>query len=298
MSQLIQCVPNFSEGRDAKVIEGLLAVAQSVEGVTLIDASSDASHHRTVVTLIGNSTGIEEVAVRLMRYAVEQIDLTKHQGEHPRMGAMDVCPLIPLKGITTEECVEVAKRIGQRAATELSIPIFLYEAAASVAERRNLARIRKGEFEGMAHKLQQTEWKPDYGPCAPHPTAGVTAVGVRQPLVAFNVNLNTADLAIAQEIARAVRGSSGGFKHCKAIGVMLEDQQVAQVSMNMTDTQQLPLYRVFEFIKLEAKRYGVSILSSEIIGLTPGQALADSAAYYLQLNTFDYQQQVIENHLI
>ena len=298
MSQLIQCVPNFSEGHDTKVIEGLLDVAQSVEGVTLIDASSDASHHRTVVTLIGNPTGIEEVAVRLMRYAVEQIDLTTHQGEHPRMGAMDVCPLIPLKGITTEECVEVAKRIGQRASEGLALPIFLYEAAASVPERRNLARIRKGEFEGMTQKLQQTEWQPDYGPSAPHPTAGVTAIGVRQPLVAFNVNLNTADLSIAQEIARSVRGSSGGFKHCKAIGVMLEDQQIAQVSMNMTDTQKLPLYRVFELIKLEAKRYGVSVLSSEIIGLTPGQALADSAAYYLQLKTFDYQQQVIENHLI
>ena len=298
MSQLIQCVPNFSEGRDAKVIEGLLDVAQSVEGVTLIDASSDASHHRTVVTLIGNPAGIEEIAVRLMRYAVEQIDLTAHQGEHPRMGAMDVCPLIPLKGITTEECVEVAKRIGERASEGLALPIFLYEAAASVPARRNLTRIRKGEFEGMTQKLQQTEWQPDYGPSVPHPTAGVTAVGVRQPLVAFNVNLNTADLTIAQEIARAVRGSSGGFKHCKAIGVMLEDQQIAQVSMNMTDTQKLPLYRVFECIKFEAKRYGVSILSSEIIGLTPGQALADSAAYYLQLNTFDYQQQVIENHLI
>ena len=298
MSQLIQCVPNFSEGRDAKVIEGLLDVAQSVEGVTLIDASSDESHHRTVVTLIGNPAGIEEIAVRLMRYAVEQIDLTAHQGEHPRMGAMDVCPLIPLKGITTEECVEVAKRIGERASEGLALPIFLYEAAASVPERRNLARIRKGEFEGMTQKLQQPEWQPDYGPSVPHPTAGVTAVGVRQPLVAFNVNLNTADLTIAQEIARAVRGSSGGFKHCKAIGVMLEDQQIAQVSMNMTDTQKLPLYRVFECIKFEAKRYGVSILSSEIIGLTPGQALADSAAYYLQLKTFDYQQQVIENHLI
>lgn len=298
MGQLIQCVPNFSEGRDAKVIEGLLDVAQSVEGVTLIDASSDESHHRTVVTLIGNPTGIEEVAVRLMRYAVEQIDLTTHQGEHPRMGAMDVCPLIPLKGITTEECVEVAKRIGERASEGLALPIFLYEAAASVPARRNLTRIRKGEFEGMTQKLQQPEWQPDYGPSVPHPTAGVTAVGVRQPLVAFNVNLNTADLTIAQEIARAVRGSSGGFKHCKAIGVMLEDQQIAQVSMNMTDTQKLPLYRVFECIKFEAKRYGVSILSSEIIGLTPGQALADSAAYYLQLKTFDYQQQVIENHLI
>ena len=298
MSQLIQCVPNFSEGRDTKVIEGLLDVAQSVEGVTLIDASSDASHHRTVVTLIGNPAGIEEIAVRLMRYAVEQIDLTVHQGEHPRMGAMDVCPLIPLKGITTEECVEVAKRIGQRASEELALPIFLYEAAASVPERRNLARIRKGEFGGMVHKLQQPGWQPDYGPSVPHPTAGVTAVGVRQPMVAFNVNLNTADLSIAQEIARAVRGSSGGFKHCKAIGVMLENQQITQVSMNMTDAQQLPLYRVFELIKLEAKRYGVSVLSSEIIGLTPGQALADSAAYYLQLNTFDYQQQVIENHLI
>ena len=211
---------------------------------------------------------------------------------------MDVCPLIPLKGITTEECVEVAKRIGERASEGLALPIFLYEAAASVPARRNLTRIRKGEFEGMTQKLQQTEWQPDYGPSVPHPTAGVTAVGVRQPLVAFNVNLNTADLSIAQEIARSVRGSSGGFKHCKAIGVMLEDQQFAQVSMNMTDTQKLPLYRVFECIKLEAKRYGVSILSSEIIGLTPGQALADSAAYYLQLNTFDYQQQVIENHLI
>ena len=214
------------------------------------------------------------------------------------MGAVDVIPFVPIKDVTVEECIEISKKVGERISKELSIPVFLYEDSASAPSRVNLAAIRKGQFEGMAEKITQPEWAPDYGERKIHPTAGVVAVGARMPLVAFNVNLNTSDITIANNIAKIIRGSSGGFKYCKGIGVMLEDRNIAQVSMNMVNYEGTPLYRVFELIRIEAARYGVSIIGSEVIGLTPAKALIDCAEYYLQIEKFDYKKQVLENHII
>lgn len=298
MAKLVEFIPNFSEGRDQNVIDGLVNVAESVLGATLVDYSSDTSHNRSVFTLVGSPQAIEQVAFDLVEYAANHIDMTRHQGEHPRMGAADVIPIVPLKNITSEECVEMARRIGERIGSQLKIPVYLYEDAATSSSRKNLAKVRKGQFEGMTEKVQQPNWQPDFGPANIHPTAGVTAVGVRKPLVAFNVNLQTADIDIANRISRAVRGSSGGFKHIKAMGVELEDRGIVQVSMSVEDFEKAPLYRVLETIRFEAKRYGVSIIGSEIIGLTPAKALIDSANYYLQVEEFDSDQQIIENHLI
>lgn len=298
MAKIIECIPNFSEGRNQEVIDGLVKTAQSVAGVTLLDHSSDASHNRSVFTLVGNEVSIQEAAFELVKYATEHIDMTKHEGEHPRMGATDVLPFVPIKDVTMEECVAISKQVAERINRELGIPIFLYEDSATRPERQNLAKVRKGQFEGMPEKLLEEEWAPDFGERKIHPTAGVLAVGARMPLVAFNVNLDTSDITIANKIAKIVRGSSGGYKYCKGIGVMLEDRNIAQVSMNMVNFEGTPLYRVFETIKFEAKRYGVNIIGSEIIGLAPAKALIDAAEYYLQVEDFDYSKQVLENHLL
>lgn len=298
MARLIECIPNFSEGQNQEVINGLVETAKSVNGVTLLDHSSDASHNRSVFTLVGDEEGIQEVAFRLVKYASENIDMTKHHGEHPRMGATDVVPFVPIKDITTEECIEISKKVAKRINDELNIPIFLYEESAATPARKNLAKVRKGQFEGMPEKLQQEEWAPDFGERKIHPTAGITAVGARMPLVAFNVNLDTDDITIANKIAKIIRASGGGFKYCKGIGVMLEDRNIAQVSMNMVNFEGTPLYRTFETIRMEAKRYGVNIIGSEVIGLTPAKALIDCAEYYLQIEDFDYGKQILENHLL
>lgn len=298
MAKIIECVPNFSEGQNEAVINGLVSVAKSVGGVTLLDHSSDASHNRSVFTLVGDEEGIQEVAFQLVKYASENIDMTKHHGEHPRMGATDVIPFIPIKDSSVEECIEISKKVAKRINDELNIPIFLYEDSASVPGRKNLARVRKGQFEGMPEKLLEEEWAPDFGERKIHPTAGITAVGARMPLVAFNVNLDTDDITIANKIAKIIRASGGGFKYAKGIGVMLEDRNIAQVSMNMVNFEGTPLYRTFETIRFEAKRYGVNIIGSEIIGLTPAKALIDCAEYYLQVEDFDYGKQVLENHLL
>ena len=298
MAKIVECIPNFSEGRNQETISELVALAKSVPGVTLLDHSSDTSHNRSVFTLVGDLDAVAEAAFLLAKLASEKIDLTKHQGEHPRMGAVDVIPFVPIKDVTVEECIEISKKVGERISKELSIPVFLYEDSASAPSRVNLAAIRKGQFEGMAEKITQPEWAPDYGERKIHPTAGVVAVGARMPLVAFNVNLNTSDITIANNIAKIIRGSSGGFKYCKGIGVMLEDRNIAQVSMNMVNYEGTPLYRVFELIRIEAARYGVSIIGSEVIGLTPAKALIDCAEYYLQIEKFDYKKQVLDNHMI
>ena len=298
MAKIIECVPNFSEGKNEEVINGLVSVAKSVGGVTLLDHSSDKSHNRSVFTLVGDEDGIQEVAFQLVKYASENIDMTKHTGEHPRMGATDVVPFIPIKDVTLEECIDISKKVAKRINDELNIPIFLYEESASAPTRKNLAKVRKGQFEGMPEKLKEEEWAPDFGERAIHPTAGITAVGARMPLVAFNVNLDTDNIDIANKIARIIRASGGGFKYCKGIGVMLEDRNIAQVSMNMVNFEGTPLYRTFETIRFEAKRYGVNIIGSEIIGLTPAKALIDCAEYYLQVEDFDYGKQVLENHLL
>lgn len=298
MSKIVECIPNFSEGRNEEVIQALVDTAKSVPGVTLLDYSSDASHNRSVFTLVGDPEGIQEVAFKLCKVASEKIDMTKHSGEHPRMGATDVIPFVPVKDITAEECVEISKKVAERIYNELEIPSFLYEDSASCEDRRNLAKVRKGQFEGMPEKLLKPEWKPDFGERKIHPTAGITAIGARMPLVAFNVNLNTSDINIANAIAKTIRASNGGYKYCKAIGVMLEDRNIAQVSMNMVNYEGTPLYRVFEAIRAEAKRWGVSIIGSEVIGLTPVKALVDCAEYYLKIENFDYGKQVLENHLL
>lgn len=298
MAKIVECIPNFSEGRNEETLQALVAVAKSVPGVTLLDYSADASHNRSVFTLVGDPEGIQEVAFQLCKTASERIDMTKHSGEHPRMGATDVIPFVPVKDITAAECVEISKKVAERIYNELKIPSFLYEDSATSEDRRNLAKVRKGQFEGMPEKLLQPEWAPDYGERKIHPTAGITAIGARMPLVAFNVNLNTSDINIANAIAKSIRGSSGGYKYCKAIGVMLEDRNIAQVSMNMVNYEGTPLYRVFEAIRAEAARWGVSIIGSEIIGLTPAKALVDCAEYYLKIENFDYHKQVLENHLL
>ncbi|MBE6011426.1 MAG: glutamate formimidoyltransferase [Lachnospiraceae bacterium] len=298
MAKLVECIPNFSEGRDTEVINTLVETAKSVPGVMLLDYSSDASHNRSVFTLVGDPDGIAEAAFRLCKVASEKIDMTKHTGEHPRMGATDVIPFVPVKDTTAEECVEISKKVAKRIYDELQIPIFLYEDSATSEKRRNLATVRKGQFEGMPEKLLQEEWAPDFGERKIHPTAGITAVGARMPLVAFNVNLNTSDINIANAIAKTIRSSSGGYKFCKAIGVMLEDRNIAQVSMNMVNYEGTPLYRAYEAIRFEAERWGVSIIGSEVIGLTPVKALVDCAEYYLKIENFDYKKQVLENHLL
>ena len=298
MAKLVEFIPNFSEGRNQAVIDQLAAVARSVPGITLLDVQSDVGHNRGVFTLVGSPEGAEEVAFQLCKKAAELIDMRKHEGAHPRMGATDVIPFVPVKDVTVPELVELTKRLGKRIYDELGIPSFLYEDSATSPDRVNLAKVRKGQFEGMPEKLLQPEWAPDFGERKIHPTAGVTAIGARMPLVAFNVNLGTSNLEIANKIAKIVRGSSGGFKYCKAIGVMLEDRNLAQVSMNMVNYEGTPLYRVFELIRIEAERYGVPIIGTEVVGLTPAKALVDCAEYYLKVENFDYHKQVLENHLI
>lgn len=297
MAKIIQCVPNISEGRRPEIVEEVVNEVRSTPGVTLIDYSSDASHNRTVITFLGDETSVGEAAFKLAKKAIELIDLRVHEGEHPRMGAVDVIPFIPIKESTLDECDEIAKALGARLWNECKMPVFLYEHSASTPKRENLATIRKGQFEGMAEKMAKPEWTPDFGENAPHESAGVVAVGARMPLVAFNINLDTSDLSIASKIAKIIRRSSGGYDCVKALGVMLEGRNIAQVSINMTNFNKTPLYRVLETVRFEAKRYGVNVVGTEIIGLTPMQALVDSAEYYLQIENFDSKKQVLENNL-
>ncbi len=298
MNQLVECIPNFSEGRKTEVLQSLSSVIRGVPGVVLLDHVSDANHNRAVFTFVGHPQGVEEAAFLAAREASRLIDMREHKGEHPRMGAVDVIPFVPVKDVSMAECVELSRRLGERISRELGIPVFLYEESSTRPGRKNLADIRRGEFEGMPEKLKDPNWKPDYGDAVIHPTAGVAAVGARAPLVAYNINLNTDNLAIAKEIAKIIRESSGGLKFVKAIGVMLEDRKLAQVSINMTSYEKTPLYRVFELVKTEARRYGVDVVSSEIVGLTPMNALIECAMYYLQLENYDPRKQVLENHLL
>ncbi len=298
MAKIVECVPNISEGRNPEIVEAVVAEVRSVPGVTLLDYSSDASHNRSVITFMGCPEGVGEAAVRVAKKAAELIDMNKHQGEHPRMGAVDVIPFIPIKEVSVEECIALSKEVGERIYMEAGIPVFLYEASASAPYRENLAAIRKGQFEGMAEKLQKPEWKPDFGGAQIHPTAGVVAVGTRMPLVAFNVNLSTDNVEIANKIAKIIRRSSGGLECVKAMGVLLKERHTAQVSINMTNYQKTPLYRVVEFIRFEAARYGVQVIGTEVVGLAPMRALIDSAEYYLQIEDFNAEKQVLENYIL
>ncbi len=297
MNKIVQCVPNFSEGRDLEKIEKIVSPFRGKQGVKLLDYSNDEDHNRVVVTVVGEPEALKAAVLEAMAVAVEEIDMTKHQGQHPRMGATDVVPFIPIKNVSMTEAIELAKEVAKEASERFKLPIFLYEKTASSPNRENLANIRKGEFEGMTEKLTQAEWKPDFGPLAPHPTAGVTAVGARMPLVAFNVNLDTNNLTIANAIAKNVRFLSGGLRYCKAIGIELKDRGIVQVSMNMTDYSKTALYRAFELIKIEARRYGVNAVGSEIIGLVPMEALIDTAVYYLGVENFSIEQ-VLETRIM
>ena len=280
-----------------EVIEKIVDCFRGKEGVKLLDYSSDEDHNRSVVTLVGDVEPLIDAMHEAIGKAIELIDMTKHEGQHPRMGATDVVPFIPIKNITMDEAVEVAKTLAERVAKSYNLPIFLYEKAATSPDRVNLAKVRKGQFEGMAEKLKDPNWKPDFGPAAVHPTAGVTAISARMPLVAFNVNLNTDNLDIADKIAKSVRHISGGLRYCKAMGVELKDRGIVQVSMNMTDYTKTPLYRVVELIRAEAKRWGVSIVGTEVIGLLPMEALINSAVYYMGVEEFSMDQ-VLESRIM
>ena len=300
MARLVECVPNFSlsKEKDEAGYNALVEVANSVPGVTLFDAQTDGNHNRSVFTMVGSPEACEEVAFQLTKKAAELIDMNKHVGEHSRMGATDVIPFIPTMDVTVEECVEITKRLGKRIYDELQIPSFLYEDSATRPERRNLATCRKGQFEGMPEKLLQEDWAPDFGERKIHPTAGITAIGARMPLVAFNINLATSDVKIAKKIADVIRVSKGGFAACKAMGFYLEDRGIAQVSMNMVNYEVTSMPVVFEQVRALAERYGTHIIGSELVGLTPAKFLLDCAEYYLKLETFDYKNQVMEYHLI
>lgn len=296
MEKIIECIPNFSEGRDEEKLNQIIAEIESA-GVELLDREMDSSHNRAVVTFVGEPEAVLEAAFKGAKKAAELIDLTKHKGEHPRMGATDVIPFVPISNATTRECVELAKRLGKRIADELQIPVYLYEAAATRPDRQNLANIRRGEFEGLRDEIETNpDRKPDYGEAKIHPTAGATVVGARFPLIAFNLNLNTSNVEIAQNIAKAIRFMSGGFRYCKALGFELKNEGIAQVSINMTEYTKTPLYRVYEMARREAERYGVNIRETEIVGLVPEQALVDTAKYYLQLDRFN-ENQILEYRL-
>ena len=283
-NKIIECVPNFSEGRDLEKIDQIVAPFRAKAGVKLLDYSNDEDHNRLVVTLVGEPEALYEAIVEAVGAAVCLIDLNQHTGQHPRMGAVDVIPFIPIKNTSMEEAIELSKKVAAKVAELYNLPVFLYEKSATAPHRENLASVRKGEFEGMAEKIKLPEWQPDFGPAERHPTAGTVAIGARMPLVAYNINLSTDNLEIATKIAKSIRHINGGLRYVKkAMGVELKERNITQVSINMTDYTRTALYRAFELVRIEARRYGVTIVGSEIIGLVPMEALIDTASYYLGL---------------
>lgn len=297
MAKLIECVPNFSEGINKDKIESIIDEVRKTDGVKLLDYSSDTDHNRTVVTFIGNPEGVKSAAFNLAKKASELIDMTVHKGGHPRMGATDVVPFIPVADVTMEECIEVAREVGKKIGEELNIPVYLYESAATKPERTNLADVRKGQYEGFFEKIKDEQWKPDFGPSEMNAKSGATAVGARAPLVAFNVNLGTSEFEIADKIAKTVRYLGGGLRFVKAMGVRLEERKIVQVSMNLTNYEKTAVYRAYEMIKMEAQRYGVPVIGSEVIGLVPMKSLIDCAEYYLQIEHFSMDQ-ILEKRIM
>ena len=293
---LIECIPNVSEGRRQDVVAAMADAIRRVPGVRLLDFSSDPSHNRSVFTLVGDAAGVEQAVLALFERAVADIDLRTHTGEHPRLGAVDVVPFVPIEGVTMAECVALASETAKAVAERFGVPVYLYEEASTNPARKNLEDIRRGEFEGLAQKMAAPEWKPDFGPAAPHPGAGASVIGARMPLIAYNINLATDRLDVAKRIAAAIRQSSGGFRFVKAAGFKLDDRGIVQVSMNLTNYEKTPIFRVFETVKREAARYGVTILGSEIVGLIPSAALAAAAEFYLQIEGFK-PDQILENKL-
>jgi glutamate formiminotransferase len=297
MNKIIECVPNFSEGRDDEKIEKIASSFRNREGVKLLDIQRDGDHNRSVLTVVGEPGPLKKAVIAAVGKAIELIDMRLHKGQHPRMGAVDVIPFIPIRNVTMEGAIEFSKDVATTVWERYKFPVILYEASATSPERQNLANVRKGQFEGMSAKLQQPEWKPDYGDRKIHPTAGIVAVGARRPLVAFNVNLDASNIEIANAIAKKVRHIGGGLRFCKAMGVELKERGITQISMNMTDFTQTSLYRAFELVRIEAKRYGINVVGSEIVGLVPMEAIVDTAAYYMGLENFSTEQ-VLEARLM
>src|SRR5258705_67225 len=297
MKRLIECVPNFSEGRDAAKVDAIVTAMSSVPGVYVLDREMDADHNRSVITLAGGPDAVAEAALLGTGKAMELIDLTKHRGAHPRVGATDVLPFIPIDGVSIEDCVTLARRVGHEIWKRYRIPVFFYEAAATRPDRVNLENVRRGQFERLGEELKKNhDRQPDVRDPKLHPTAGVTVVGARKFLVAYNVNLNTSDISIANKIAKAIRFSSGGLRYVKSMGVELKARNLAQVSINLTDFEQTPMHRVYEMVKREAQRYGAVPVGSEIVGLVPKKAIEMAADYFLQLENFS-PSQVFENKL-
>jgi len=293
---VIECIPNVSEGRRADIVDAIADAIRAAPGVRLLDFSSDASHNRSVFTFAGDRRGVAHAVLAIFERAVAAIDLRAHRGEHPRLGAVDVVPFVPIEGVTMAECVALAKEVGAAIADRFGIPVYLYEEASTNPARKNLEDIRRGEFEGLAAKMATPGWAPDFGPAAPHERAGAAVVGARMPLIAYNINLATDRIDVAKKIAAGIRHSSGGFRFVKAAGFKLDDRGIVQVSMNLTNYEKTPIFRVFEVVKREAARYGVQVLESEIVGLVPAAALHAAAEYYLQIEGFK-PEQVLENKL-
>jgi len=293
---IIESIPNVSEGRRPEVVEAIATAIRAVPGVRLLDYSSDASHNRSVFTLAGDAAPLKAAILAIYEQALAHIDLRTHQGEHPRLGAVDVVPFVPIEGVTMAQCVDLARDVAGEVASRFGVPIYLYEDASSDPARKNLEDIRRGEFEGLAAKMASKGWAPDFGPSVPHASAGASVVGARMPLIAYNINLNTDRLDVAKKIAAAIRHSSGGYRFVKAAGFELKDRGIVQVSMNLTNYEKTPIFRVFETVRREAERYGVSILESEIVGLVPAAALNAAAEFYLQIAGFK-PDQVLENKL-
>jgi glutamate formiminotransferase len=293
---LIESVPNISEGVRTDVVAGIAERLRAVAGLRVLDVQSDGTHNRSVLTLAGDGDALRAGLLELFDATLAAVDLRTHRGEHPRLGAVDVVPFIPIAGATMADCVALARDVGREVSSRFDLPVYLYEEAAASPGRRNLEDIRRGEFEGLAAKMARPEWAPDFGPAEPHPTAGATVIGARMPLIAYNVNLATDRLEVAKKIAAAVRMSSGGLRFVKAMGLALEDRGIVQVSMNLTNFEKTPVFRAFELVKREAARYGVTVLESEIVGLVPQAALLQAAEYYLQIEGFS-PNQVLENKL-
>jgi glutamate formiminotransferase/formiminotetrahydrofolate cyclodeaminase len=297
MNRIVECVPNFSEGRRSEVIDAIVQAITAVGNVYLLGREMDADHNRAVITIAGSPESIGEAAIRGVEVAMRHIDLTQHRGEHPRIGAADVIPFVPIRGVSLAECIEIAKDTGREIASRLKIPVYLYEAAAARPDRTNLENIRRGQFEALRDEISTNpDRRPDFGEARIHPTAGATVVGARKPLIAYNINLHTGDVGIAKHIARRIRFSSGGFRYVKAMGVLLKDRNQAQVSMNLTDFEQTPMELVFETVRREAERYGVNVASSEIVGLIPQKALQRAAEFFLRVENFR-PEMIMENRL-
>jgi glutamate formiminotransferase len=293
---IIECIPNVSEGRRPDVVAGMADAIRATVGVRLLNHSSDPSHNRSVFTFVGDAAAVERAVLTLFQIAVGTIDLRTHRGVHPRIGAVDVVPFVPIAGAAMADCVALARRVGKTVGDRFAVPVYLYEEAATQPARRHLEHIRRGQFEGLAAKMSTAGWAPDFGPSVPHPSAGASVVGARMPLIAYNVNLDTDRLDIARAIAATIRFSSGGFPFVKAMGVALAHKGIVQVSMNLTNYEQTPIARVFDAVKAEAERHGVSVLESELIGLIPAAALVSTTPDHLQLTGFR-PEQILENRL-